>query len=255
MRSCSRPSVSIHDHFGDRRRLAQQLQVLDAALLERVAVGVGARQRGPAELVLDVEDVLLDPVGSAAAPSRPAAPSRCALALPPREVDADRAAGDQHAADQRDDQQRVLGEQPPAPGHSTIRSTSVRLFVPVVDACMNPHLDSFRTPFAAATVPPRLGAQDHPSILSVAARTSRMLPRPRTHRPSPRQMTSGPSLPTRRSGQPPPAHPSPWPRPIRRAGCAPSRECPVAEPPRPSTSGSRPLAPIREFRAEARFRP
>ena len=49
------------DHLGDRRGLALQLQVLDAPLLERVAVGIGAGQRGPADLVLDVADVLLDP--------------------------------------------------------------------------------------------------------------------------------------------------------------------------------------------------
>ena len=65
------------------------------------------------------------------------------LVLAPREVDADRAARDEHAADQRDDQQRVLREQAPAPRHSTTRSTRVRPLVPAVAACMNPILTAF----------------------------------------------------------------------------------------------------------------
>ena len=43
---------------------------------------------------------------------------RLRLVLPAREVDADRAADDQHAADEGDDQQRVLREQAPARRHS-----------------------------------------------------------------------------------------------------------------------------------------
>jgi hypothetical protein len=109
------------DHLGDRRRLALQLEVFDPARLERVAVGVGTRQRGPAELVLDIDDVLLDPVGGVLR-LLDLQRGQVRFVLAPGEVDADRAAGDQHAADQRDDQQRVLGEEPPAPRHSMTRS-------------------------------------------------------------------------------------------------------------------------------------
>ena len=117
MRSCSRPVGIDPGHFGDRRRLAQQLQVFDAALLERVAGGVGARQRRPAELVLDVEDVLLDPRRRALR-LLGLQRDQVRLVLAPGEVEADRAARDQHAADQRDDQQRVLGEEAPAARHA-----------------------------------------------------------------------------------------------------------------------------------------
>ena len=98
-------------------------------------------------------------------------------------------------------------------------------------------------------------AEGHPSNPLAVGRTSRKLPRPQTHRPHRPLTTSGPSWPTRRSDQPPQAGQSPWPRPFRRYGCAPSRECPVAGPPRPSTTGSRPPGPIREFRAAVRFHP
>ena len=66
------------DHLGDRRRLALQLQVLEAALLERVAVALGARQRRPAELVLDVDGCTARSASPRSAPSRPAARRRCA---------------------------------------------------------------------------------------------------------------------------------------------------------------------------------
>ena len=48
------------DDLGDRRHLAQQLHVVEAPLLDRIGVGAGLAERGPAELVLDVVDVLLD---------------------------------------------------------------------------------------------------------------------------------------------------------------------------------------------------
>ena len=108
------------DHLGDRRRLAQELQVFDATLLERVAA-LGARQRRPAHLVLDVEHVLLDP-GRRALGLLDLQRSQVGFGLAPGEVDANGAARDQHSADQRDDQQRVFRKETPAPGHSTTRS-------------------------------------------------------------------------------------------------------------------------------------
>ena len=106
-------------HLGDRRRLALQLQVVDAALLERVAA-LYRRQRRPAHLVLDVDDVLLDPrrrvLGLFFLERDQVIPG-----LVPREPDADGAARNEHAADQRDDQQRVLRKEAPATHHSTTR--------------------------------------------------------------------------------------------------------------------------------------
>ena len=56
---CSRPGgVELRD-VGDLRRLAQQLQKLDAAQLH--VAGVELRQRGIGELLIDLADVLLDP--------------------------------------------------------------------------------------------------------------------------------------------------------------------------------------------------
>jgi hypothetical protein len=106
--------------LGDRRHLAQELQVLDATFLSRVVADGGARQRCPAELVCDVEDVLLD-AGRRALGLLDLQGDQVGLGLAPREVDADPAARDQHAADQRHDQQRVLGKEPPATRHSRPR--------------------------------------------------------------------------------------------------------------------------------------
>ncbi len=51
-------AVELRD-VGDFRRLAQELQELDAAQLD--VAGVELRQRGVGELLLDLADVLLDP--------------------------------------------------------------------------------------------------------------------------------------------------------------------------------------------------
>jgi hypothetical protein len=119
------------DDLGDRRRLPLQLQVLDPPLLERVAVAVGPRQRRPGEVMLDVGDVPLDPrrrVLRLLLLQRVEVVPR----LAPREVNADRTAGDEHAADQRNDQQRVLRKEAPAARHCC-------------SADMTRHLDSFRS--------------------------------------------------------------------------------------------------------------
>ena len=49
--------------FGDLRRLAQQLEELDAALVHHVAAFGHARQGGPADFVFDLANVLFDAVG------------------------------------------------------------------------------------------------------------------------------------------------------------------------------------------------
>ena len=113
-------------HLGDRRRLAQQLQVLVAALLGRIGPGPDLRQRGPAELVLDVLDVLLD--------ARRGGERLLALqghqvflVLPVGEKQAQAAAHDQRRAHQRDDERRVLGEKAPARNHSITLSARTRI--------------------------------------------------------------------------------------------------------------------------------
>ena len=104
-------------HLGDRGRLAQQLQVLVAALLDGVRSGSDLRQRGPAELMLDVADVLLD---ARRRGDRLLAlqGDEVLLVLAVGEVQARPPAREQRRAHQRDDERGVLREQAPARGHS-----------------------------------------------------------------------------------------------------------------------------------------
>ena len=110
-------------HFGDRRHLAQQLEVLDATLFDRVAGRIEPWKRRPPELVLDVEDVALD-ARCRALRLLDLQRDQVGLVLAPREIQADRAAGDQHAGHQRDDQRGVLREQSAARFHEARRAAA-----------------------------------------------------------------------------------------------------------------------------------
>ena len=100
--------VELRD-VGDLRRLAQQLQELDAPQLD--VAGVELRQRRVAQLLLDLADVLLDPRRRGDRLFVLQAGERGLLLLV-REVDADRARHEQRAGDERQDQPEVLAEQP-----------------------------------------------------------------------------------------------------------------------------------------------
>src|SRR5262249_45067913 len=90
-----------------------QSKVVDPPLLERGGAGNHLRVRRPAHLALDFADELLDASGRA---DRLLALERDQrlLALLIREVDLDRAAGQDRPAHQRDEQDEVLAREPPA---------------------------------------------------------------------------------------------------------------------------------------------
>jgi len=90
---------------------------LEAALLDRVGPGPDLRQRGPAELVLDVADVLLD-ARRGGERFLALQGNQVLLVFPVREVQADAPAREQRRAHQRDDESCVLPEQAPAGSHS-----------------------------------------------------------------------------------------------------------------------------------------
>src|SRR6185295_13388701 len=97
---------------GDRVGLAQELQELDAPLLQPLDAKL--RQRRVLELLLDLEQEFLD--------SRRRRHRLLALQDRERalvfligEVQADAARDDQRAADERQDEQEILAKQPPAP--------------------------------------------------------------------------------------------------------------------------------------------
>ena len=112
--------------LGDGGRLAQELQVLVAPLLDDVAPGGDLRQRRPPELVLDVVDVLLDAGGGG---DRLLALKRdeVVLVLQPGEIEADAPAREQRRGHQDDDERCVLREQAPAGGHCVTSSACARL--------------------------------------------------------------------------------------------------------------------------------
>jgi len=98
-------------NVGHRRDQAQQLQELDAPLLD--AGGAELRQRRERELLLDLAHELLDARRRADRLLALQAEQR-RLVLLVREVQADRARDEERAADQPEDQQEVLAEQAPA---------------------------------------------------------------------------------------------------------------------------------------------
>ena len=99
-RSCSRPGLVEPRDLGDRGRLAQELQVFVAPLLDDVAPGGDLRQRRPAELVLDVVDVLLD-AGRGGDRLLALQRDEVVLVLQVGEVEADAPAREQRRAHQR----------------------------------------------------------------------------------------------------------------------------------------------------------
>ena len=104
---------------GDGRHHAQQLEELDAPLLQ--ALGAELRQRGEGELLLDLADELLDARRRAGGLLALQAGERL-LVLLVGEVQADAARDQQRAADQREDQQEILAEQPAAVlAHDSLR--------------------------------------------------------------------------------------------------------------------------------------
>ena len=103
-----------HAHLGDGRHQAQQFQVLDAALFQ--AGRADLRQAHPAELALDFQHVGLDARGRGLGLFLLQVEQR-RLALLVGEIGADRAAGDQRGANERDEVDRVLAEQRTAGDH------------------------------------------------------------------------------------------------------------------------------------------
>src|SRR6185436_14909208 len=87
------------------------LEELDAPLLE--ALGAELRQRGERELLLDLAHELLDARRGAGGLLALQAGERFLVFLV-GEVQADAARDQQRAADQREDQQEILAEQPAA---------------------------------------------------------------------------------------------------------------------------------------------
>ena len=98
-------------NVGDLRRLAQQLQELDAAQLD--VGGVELRHGGEAHLLVDRRDVLLDASCRANRLFVLNLGER-GLVLLIREVHGDRPGHEQRAADEREDKREILAEQPAA---------------------------------------------------------------------------------------------------------------------------------------------
>src|SRR5213593_2294493 len=102
--------------LGDRGRLAQESQVVDAAL---VHLGRGRAEqglRGPARLALDLLDELLDLRGRRER-LLPLEAQERRLVLLVREVDLHDAAHEQRATDQRDKKRDVLAKEPTSRRH------------------------------------------------------------------------------------------------------------------------------------------
>ena len=97
--------------LGDRRHLAQQPQRVEAALLQRA--GRPGQLRGPADLAFDFADELPDLAGRGLRLLALDADQRGLLFLI-REVDVERAVGDEREADHGDEQHDVFDEQPAA---------------------------------------------------------------------------------------------------------------------------------------------
>jgi hypothetical protein len=97
--------------FGDRRHLAQEPQRVEASLLKRA--GRPRQLRGPADLAFDFADELPDLAGRCLRLLALDADQRGLLLLI-REVDVERAVGDERQADDGDEQRDVFDEQPAA---------------------------------------------------------------------------------------------------------------------------------------------
>src|SRR5262249_62377167 len=99
------------DQLGDRRHLAQQPEIIEAALFDRT--GRPLRRGRPAELALDLVDELLDP-----ARRRPGLlllnAKRRSLVFVIAEPEVQRGIDQQHEADQRDEESHIFAEEPPA---------------------------------------------------------------------------------------------------------------------------------------------
>ena len=104
------PGIDLRD-IGDGRHHAQQLEELDAPLLQ--ALGTELRQRGEGKLLLDLAHELLDARRRAGGLFALQARERFLVFLV-GEVQSDAARDQQRAAHQRQDQQEILAEQPPA---------------------------------------------------------------------------------------------------------------------------------------------
>jgi hypothetical protein len=102
--------VDLRD-IGDLRRLAQQLEELDATQLDVACIEL--RQSSVGELLLDALDVLLDARGRRERLFVLQRRER-SLGFLVSEVEADAAGREQRDRHQRQDQQQVLPEQPPA---------------------------------------------------------------------------------------------------------------------------------------------
>ena len=121
------------DHLGDGRSLAQQLEVFDAPRLQRIALGVDPGQGGPAQLVLDVQHILFD-AGRRAVGLLVLKRQQVVLVLAVGEIQAERAAGDQHARHQRNDQRRVFRKEAPAADHPRARRAPGGIFGAIMTA-------------------------------------------------------------------------------------------------------------------------
>ena len=97
--------------FGDGRHLAQEPQRVEASLLKRT--GRPGQLRGPADLAFDFADELPDLAGRGLRLLALNADQRGLLLLI-REIDVERAVGDERQADHGDEQRDVFDEQPAA---------------------------------------------------------------------------------------------------------------------------------------------
>ena len=102
------PSPSSCDRLGDRRHLAQQADIVEAALVERR--GRPLRMRRPADLALDLVDELLDALRRGVGLFLLDADQR-RLVLLVGEPEIEAAVDQQRDADQPDEQQRVLARE------------------------------------------------------------------------------------------------------------------------------------------------